>query len=114
MKSNKRLFIEKYFSGFVYVLEKNGVSINSIEQELSLAIEKDDYANTGRTFELTREQLDKYNIWATKHIEKIRKIDREIKISFSFMFSDTGIGTHVKAVCNLDNVSIDLTDYSNW
>ena len=68
----------------------------------------------GRTFELTRSQLDRYNVWATKYLKKIRKQDSISKVTFSFVFTDTGIGTNIMGICNWDHHSIDLTDYENW
>jgi hypothetical protein len=63
-------------------------------------------------FELSPEQIKKLNEWcATKDLEVYTG---SIGGRFSYIFTDTSLGTVTRVKDNLDSTEIDLSDYENW
>lgn len=66
-----------------------------------------DTSKPGKTFELTAEQMEKFEVWQKS------KYDKHNMKTYTFCFTPTGIGMNETIKCS-DGTQLDLTNYETW
>jgi len=67
------------------------------------------------TFELSLEQLKKFNTWDNEHkkVCRLRKLTTAIGGRLTYSFKPTSLGTVIKVTC-VCGENCDLTDVGDW